>query len=67
MNPKEIPLVGAVLQYGAEDRVLDWILVLGPVVVTSFVVFGRNAATTGVVALYLLSFVGYVLHAVLVR
>ncbi|PSP31181.1 hypothetical protein BRC64_11165 [Halobacteriales archaeon QH_10_67_22] len=67
MNPKQLPVVGAVIQYGADDRVLDWILVLGPVVITSFVVFGRNAVTTGIVALYLLAFVAYLGYAEFVR
>jgi hypothetical protein len=67
MNPKQLPVVGAVIQYGAGDRVLDWILVLGPVVITSFVVFGRNAVTTGIVALYLLAFVAYLGYAEFVR
>lgn len=62
MNPEEIPFVGAVFRFGARDRVLDTILLLGPVVVLAFAVFGRNLLTTGITGLYILSFIGYVLY-----
>lgn len=67
MGPDEIPVVGAVFEFGAEDRVLDTILLLGPLVVLAFVVLGRTPLAEGVVTLYLVSFVGYVLYSGLRR
>lgn len=62
MNPKNFPVIRRVYQYGAEDWMLDATLLLGPVVILLFVLFGRNPVTVGVVTLYILSFVGYVLY-----
>ena len=62
MNPENLPVVGAVFRFGARDRVLDSILLLGPVVVLAFVVLGRTPLTVTVTGLYVLSFVGYVLY-----
>lgn len=62
MNPENMPVVGAVFRFGARDRVLDSILLLGPVVMLAIIFLGRIPLTTGVTALYILSFVGYVLY-----
>lgn len=62
MNPENMPVVGAVFRFGARDRVLDSILLLGPVVMLAIIFLGRTPLTTGVTALYILSFVGYVLY-----
>lgn len=62
MNPENLPIVGMVFRYGAYDRVLDSILLFGPVVILSFVIFGRNPITTIVAGLYIFLFFGYVLY-----
>ncbi|WP_433634368.1 hypothetical protein [Halomicrococcus sp. NG-SE-24] len=62
MNPEKLPFVGAVFRFGARDRVLDTILLLGPVVILAFVILGRNLLTKTVTGLYILSFIGYVLY-----
>lgn len=62
MNPENLPYVGAVFRFGARDRVLDSILLLGPVVVLVIAVLGRRPVTGIVTGLYVLSFVGYVLY-----
>lgn len=62
MKPENLPYIGAVFRFGANDRVLDSILLLGPVVVLAMAVFGRNLVTGALAALYVLSFVGYVLY-----
>ncbi|RBI61073.1 hypothetical protein DMJ13_15185 [halophilic archaeon] len=62
MNPENVPFVGAVFRFGARDRVLDSILLLGPVVILAFVILGRNILTKTVTGLYILSFAGYVLY-----
>ncbi len=60
MTPEDLPLVGAVFRFGAQDRVLDSILLAGPLVLALVVVFGRSLLTEALVALYVLSFVIYV-------
>lgn len=62
ITPENFPVVGAVFEFGAQDRVLDSFLLLGPLVVLAFVVFGRSALTVLIVSLYVLSFLGYVLY-----
>lgn len=62
MTPKDIPYVGAVFRFGAHDHVLDSILLLGPVVILTFVILGRTPLTAVVTVLYILSFVGYVIY-----
>lgn len=62
MNPANFPIVGMVFRYGASDRVLDSILLLGPVIILGFVFLGRNPITVTVTGFYILSFLGYVLY-----
>ena len=62
MTPENIPYLGAVFRFGARDRVLDSILLAGPVVVLAMILLGRNPVTTVVAVLYVLSFVVYVLY-----
>ena len=67
MNPEELPVIGAVFRFGAQDRVLDSILILGPLIVVFFAVLGRSILTETVVALYVLSFVVYVPYLAVTR
>ena len=62
MNPENFPYVGAVFRFGANDRVLDSILLLGPVVILVLVIFGRTAFTTILTASYIFAFTGYVIY-----
>jgi len=62
MNPRNLPIVRAVFRFGARDRVLDTILLLGPVVILTIVLLDRNPVTGIITGLYVLSFVGYVLY-----
>ncbi|MFC7139243.1 hypothetical protein ACFQMA_05245 [Halosimplex aquaticum] len=62
MDPETLPLVGAVFRFGAEDRVLDSILLAGPLVVLAMVLFEQSPVTFAVVALYVVSFVAYVAY-----
>jgi hypothetical protein len=62
MNPENLPYVGAVFRFGARDRVLDTILLAGPVVVLAIVLLGRNPVTTILAGLYVLSFACYVVY-----
>ena len=54
-----LPLVGGLLSAGAEDRVFDTLLALGPVAVGAIAVLGRTAVTTAFAAGYVLAYVGY--------
>ena len=62
MRIRDVPIVRAVIEAGPNDRFFDALLLCGPVVVAFLAVVGRSALTTGVVVLYLLTFVGYVLY-----
>lgn len=62
MNLENMPYVGAVFRFGANDRVLDSILLLGPVVILAMVILGRTPLTTILAAFYVLLFTGYVLY-----
>ncbi|ELZ20043.1 hypothetical protein [Natrinema limicola] len=62
MKIGDLPYVGDPLEEGAEDRVFDSLLLLGPVIVALIAVLGRSALTTGIAIAYLSSFVGYVLY-----
>ena len=61
MRPSDFPVVAQVLESGAEDRVFDGLLLVGPLVILFIAVAGRSALTVGVAAVYLLAFVGHVL------
>ena len=60
MNPANFPVLRTVFKYGAQDRVLDTIMLLGPVVVLGVAVIGRNPVTEMLMAAYVFSFVVYV-------
>ncbi len=62
MNLADVPIVGELLEAGAEDRVFDSLLLAGPILVLLIAVVGRSTLTTGIVVAYLLFFVGYVLY-----
>jgi len=62
MNVEDVPLIGQVLESGADDRVLDGLLLSGPMVIALIVFAGRNLLTEGIAVTYLLVFVGYVAY-----
>jgi len=67
MNVQDAPLIGQVLESGADDRVLDGLLLSGPIVIALIVLAGRNLLTEGIAVTYLLVFVGYVAYLGLQR
>jgi len=67
MNVERIPLIGQVLESGADDRVLDGLLLSGPIVIALIVLAGRNLLTEVIAVTYLLVFVGYVAYLGLQR
>jgi len=67
MKLDRIPLIGQVINSGADDRVFDALLLAGPLVVVVLALVGRNLVTEGLAAAYLAVFVGYVLYIGLVH
>ena len=61
MNVDDLPILGRVHQWGAEETVYDALLLCGPLVVLVIAVLGRTPVTVGLTGLYLASFVGYAL------
>lgn len=56
MRGRDLPIVGWVRRSGADDPVLDTLLVTGGVLVVSIGLLGRSAATEAMAGLYLLAF-----------
>ncbi|MDS0474960.1 hypothetical protein [Natrinema sp. 1APR25-10V2] len=62
MNLSDVPIVGDLLEAGAEDRVFDSLLLVGPLLIAVIAVVGRSPLTTAIASAYLLFFVSYVLY-----
>jgi hypothetical protein len=67
MNLERVPLIGQVLESGADDRVLDGLLLSGPIVVVFIAALGRNLLTEAIAVTYLLVFVSYVAYSGVTR
>jgi hypothetical protein len=61
MKPTEFPIVAQVIESGAQDRVFDALLLVGPLVILLIAAVGRSALSIAVAVVYLLAFVGHVL------
>jgi uncharacterized membrane protein YuzA (DUF378 family) len=62
MNMTEIPVISAVSEAGADDRVFDVLLLLGPLVIGLIVIFKQSLVTEVLAVAYISTFVTYVLH-----
>jgi len=62
MKPRDLPVVSAVFEAGADDRVFDSLLLVGPLIIGLIAVFGRSLATAAVAIAYITVFVGYTLY-----
>lgn len=62
MKLAEIPFVSAVIESGADDRVFDSLLLLGPFVIVFVAALGRSLLTEAVALAYVGAFVAYVLY-----
>lgn len=62
MKPSDLPVVSVVFEAGAEDRVFDSLLLVGPLVIVLVAVLGRSLLTTGLAMGYIAVFVTYVLY-----
>ena len=62
MRISDLPFVSAVFEAGADDRVFDSLLLVGPLVIGLIVVLGRSLVTETVAIAYIAVFVGYTLY-----
>jgi hypothetical protein len=62
MNVTDLPIIRQVVESGADDRVYDALVLVGPLVVVGILLLGRNAATVGLAALYVTLFVSYLAY-----
>ncbi|ADB60964.1 hypothetical protein Htur_2081 [Haloterrigena turkmenica DSM 5511] len=62
MTLREIPVVGELLESGAEDRVFDTLLLIGPGIILVIALLGRSPLTLGIAIGYLVFFLAYVLY-----
>jgi hypothetical protein len=57
-----LPIVGEIFAAGSSDPMYDLMMVAGPLLVILVRLVGRTLLTEGLVFLYLLSFVAYLLY-----
>ncbi len=62
MKPTDLPFVEQVAQFSGDDRVLDGLILLGPVVICLVALLGRTPITTVLAAAYVVSLPVYVLY-----
>ena len=62
MMPRDLPVVSAVIEAGADDRIFDSLLLIGPLVIGLIVILGRSLVTEAVAIVYIATFVGYTLY-----
>ena len=62
MMPRDLPVVSAVVEAGADDRIFDSLLLIGPLIIGLIVLLGRSLVTEAVVVVYIAVFVGYTLY-----
>ncbi|MFA9418140.1 hypothetical protein [Natrinema sp. HArc-T2] len=62
MNLRDFPVVGDLLEAGAEDRVFDVLLLVGPLLILFIAVVGRSVLTSGGAIIYILFFILYIIY-----
>lgn len=62
MRLRTLPVVSSVLEAGADDRVFDTLLLVGPLVIGVIVVLDRSVVTEALAVAYIAVFVTYVLY-----
>lgn len=61
MTVTEFPVIKHVFESGAEDRIYDSLVIVGPIIVVLIVVTGRSIFTRGLAVSYLLIFCTHLL------
>ena len=62
MMPRDLPVVSYVFEAGADDRIFDSLLLIGPLVIGLIVLLGRSFVTEAVAVVYIAVLVGYTLY-----
>jgi hypothetical protein len=62
VNGSDLPIVRAVVENGADDRVYDTAMVAGVLLLAVIAALGRTMLTEGLVVAYLLGFSGYIVY-----
>lgn len=62
MKRGDLPVIAYVIEAGADDRVLDSLLLLGPLVIGMAVVLNRSLFTEALAAAYIALFVMHTLY-----
>ncbi|AHZ22765.1 hypothetical protein E6P09_03425 [Haloferax mediterranei ATCC 33500] len=62
MNPSNVPIISHILESGAEDRVFDSLLLIGPLLIVIITVFHRSLVTELLATAYIVVFVTYILY-----
>lgn len=59
LQPEEIPIIGALLQFGERDRGYNVLILCGPLVITLLALLGRSIVTKLLAGGYVTAFVLY--------
>lgn len=62
MRLEQISVIGPLLAAGADDRIFDTLLVLGPVIIVAITLLGRNSASVALAVAYTTGFIAYILY-----
>lgn len=62
MSLRDLPGVSSVLEAGADDRVFDSLLLIGPLLIGLIILLKRSVFTEGIVVAYIAVFVTYALY-----
>lgn len=62
MRLRDLPVIGYVVEAGADDRVFDSLLFVGPLVIGVIALLGRSLFTEVLSVTYLAAFVTYTLY-----
>ncbi|AOW79556.1 hypothetical protein HTSR_0356 [Halodesulfurarchaeum formicicum] len=62
MNPTAIPLVETVFEVGAQDRLFDGLLLIGPVLLVLIAAVGRTPLTMALAGGYIAAFLLHIGH-----
>lgn len=62
MKVRDIPVITYVFEAGADDRVFDSLLLVGPLIIGVIIVLERSLFTEALAVAYIAVFVAYTLH-----
>lgn len=62
MKVREIPVITYVFEAGADDRVFDLLLLVGPLIIGVIIVLERSLFTEALAVAYIAVFVAYTLY-----